>query len=99
MPQELVEKLKLESEAFENLPTQESVGQFRGARLTHFTETSLPRLFEAQTASAPDKIAVTCAGESLSYGELNARANQLARHLRAAGIGPESLVGICIDRS
>ncbi|MDX6384576.1 MAG: hypothetical protein QOK48_2149, partial [Blastocatellia bacterium] len=99
MPQEFVEKSKLESEAFEDLPTRESVGQFRGARLPRFTETSLPRLFEAQTASAPDKIAVTCAGESLTYGELNARANQLARHLRAAGIGRESLVGICIDRS
>ncbi len=44
-------------------------------------------------------MAVNCADESVTYGELNARANQLARHLRVYGIGRESLVGICIDRS
>ena len=99
MPQALVEKPILESEAFDELSTRESPGQFRGPRISEFTETSLPRLFEEQVAKAGERVAVTCAGESLTYGELNARANQLARHLRAFGVGRESLVGICIDRS
>ncbi|HMJ24680.1 MAG TPA: amino acid adenylation domain-containing protein, partial [Pyrinomonadaceae bacterium] len=99
MPQVLVEKPILESAGLDDLPTRESPGQFPGARKIHFTETPLPRLFEAQAAKAAGKVAVTCAGQSLTYGELNARANQLARHLRALGAGRESLVGICIDRS
>jgi amino acid adenylation domain-containing protein len=67
--------------------------------MSHFSETPLPRLFEEQAAKSAEKLAVTCAGQSLTYGELNARANQLARHLRALGVGRESLVGICVDRS
>ncbi|MCI0601279.1 MAG: amino acid adenylation domain-containing protein, partial [Beijerinckiaceae bacterium] len=47
----------------------------------------------------PDKIAVLCEGDSLSYFELNRRANRLARHLRRLGAGPEVLVGLCIEPS
>ncbi|ALM82673.1 non-ribosomal peptide synthetase [Bordetella sp. N] len=54
---------------------------------------------EARARSRPDAIAASAGAVSLSYGELNARANQLARHLRALGAGPECLVGLAVARS
>ena len=56
-------------------------------------------LFEAQVQHAPDAVALVYEGESLSYGELNARANQLAHYLVERGVGPDQLVGICVERS
>ncbi|HEX6292635.1 MAG TPA: amino acid adenylation domain-containing protein [Herpetosiphonaceae bacterium] len=56
-------------------------------------------LFEAQVRRTPDAIAVLFGDEQLSYADLNARANQLAHHLRALGVAPESRVGICVERS
>jgi amino acid adenylation domain-containing protein len=57
------------------------------------------QLFEAQVERAPERMAVTQPGESLSYGELNARANQLARHLRTVGVGPDALVAVAMPRA
>ena len=56
-------------------------------------------LFEAQAAETPEATALIFEGQTLSYGELNRKANQLARHLRSAGVGPEVLVGIMMQRS
>jgi amino acid adenylation domain-containing protein len=56
-------------------------------------------LFEAQVARAPDSIAVVCGNEQLTYEAMNRRANQLAQLLRARGVGPEVLVGLCVARS
>jgi len=56
-------------------------------------------LFEAQVRSVPEAIAVVFEGESLTYGALNARANQLAHRLQALGVQPEVPVGICLQRS
>ena len=59
----------------------------------------LEQLFEDRVAIAPDSLAAVCGTESLTYRELNARANQLAHHLRGLGVGPDALVGICMRRS
>jgi len=55
--------------------------------------------FEAQARRRPDAVALICDDQQLSYGALNARANQLAHFLRRRAIGPGALVGICLDRS
>jgi amino acid adenylation domain-containing protein len=59
----------------------------------------LHALFEAQAARTPQAVALVCGEESLTYAGLNARANRLAWRLRALGVGPESLVGLCAERS
>ncbi len=59
----------------------------------------LHQLFEAQVKRSPRAVAVECEGRQLSYDELNSRANQLAHHLIALGVGPETRVGICLERS
>ena len=57
------------------------------------------QLFEARAAETPAALAVVMGDERLTYAELNARANRLARRLHAAGVGLESRVGILLDRS
>ncbi|SFX77633.1 amino acid adenylation domain-containing protein [Streptomyces atratus] len=60
--------------------------------------TCLHERFAEQAAQRPHAVALTCDGEHLTYGELDARANRLAHVLRAAGAGREDLVGICLRR-
>jgi amino acid adenylation domain-containing protein len=75
--------------------------------LQDFNETAVPyarerlihELFEQQVQRTADEIAVVFEGECLTYAQLNARANRLARYLRARGVGPDQLVGICMERS
>ncbi len=56
-------------------------------------------LFEAQAAQSPERPAVSCGGEVLTYRDLDERSNRLANHLRRLGVGPEVLVGLCVERS
>src|SRR6185369_12067507 len=69
------------------------------------TRTRYPRdlcihqLFEEQVEIAPESVALVCGQASWRYRDLNARANQLAHHLRALGVGAESLVAVAVERS
>src|SRR5262249_27246390 len=60
---------------------------------------TVSQLFAAQASQTPDAIAVVLEQEALSYAQLEARANQLAQHLRALGVGAETVVGLCLERS
>jgi amino acid adenylation domain-containing protein len=59
----------------------------------------LNELFAAAAARTPESIAVSCQGRGLTYAEVDRQANQLARRLRRLGVGPESLVPLCAERS
>jgi amino acid adenylation domain-containing protein len=62
-------------------------------------EALLPELFEAQVARTPDAMALISGDEALAYAELNARADRLAHQLICLGAGPETLVGLALERS
>jgi amino acid adenylation domain-containing protein len=74
-------------------------------RVWNRTERDWPRnetvhqRFERQARETPDRVAVIYESRQVTYAELNGRANQLARRLRAAGVGPDAPVGLCMDRS
>ncbi|HLG65233.1 MAG TPA: amino acid adenylation domain-containing protein [Ktedonosporobacter sp.] len=57
------------------------------------------RLFEEQVARAPEQTALVCGSERLTYQQLNSRSNRIARWLRRQGVGPDTLVGLCMERS
>jgi amino acid adenylation domain-containing protein len=62
------------------------------------SEATIPVLFQAQAARTPGAVAVVFGGVSLTYAELNTRANRLAHHLAALGVGPEARVAVCLGR-
>ena len=59
---------------------------------------SVAELFAVQAGRVPDAVAVCCGGSWVSYGELAARAGRLGGYLAAAGAGPETVVGLCLER-
>lgn len=72
---------------------------FNATRVQFPRDKLLHELFEQQVAHASAVVAVVCEGQAITYFELNSRANQLARYLRNKGVGPDTLVGICVERS
>lgn len=77
----------------------EVVQQWNETATPYEREVCLHELFERQAALQPEAVAVRFEQEQLTYGELNRRANQLAHYLRKQGVGAETFVGICVERS
>ena len=59
----------------------------------------LHQMIAAQARQSPDQVALIFEGQQFTYGELDRRSNQLAHHLQSLGVGPEVLVGLCVERS
>jgi amino acid adenylation domain-containing protein len=78
---------------------QQLVVDWNNTRGEYPREACVPQLFEAQADRTPEALAVVFENAHLTYRELNARANQLAHHLVKLGVGPKTLVGICVERS
>jgi len=73
--------------------------EWNATRVDYPRDSTIHRLFEEQAARTPDACALEFESASLTYAELNQRANQLAHHLRSCGIGPEVMVCVCLERS
>ncbi len=78
---------------------QQLLFDWNQTRTDYEKDVCVHQLIERQAILRPTAIAATFQDRQLTYAELNARANQLARQLGSLGVGPESLVGICIERS
>ena len=78
---------------------QQVLGMWPGRQTTQPQPQCLHQLFEAQVECTPDAIAVVYEAQHLTYRELNRSANRLAHYLQSLGIGPEVLVGICMEHS
>ena len=73
--------------------------EWNDTRADYPKDKCIHELFESQVSSTPDAVALIFGNDRLTYRELNHRANQLANYLRTLGVGPEVLVGICVERS
>jgi amino acid adenylation domain-containing protein len=77
----------------------EILARFGGTAWTAPAVELVHRRVEAQAARVPNATAVVYEGDSLTYAQLNDRANQLEHHLQALGVGADTLVGLCLERS
>ena len=77
---------------------QKELSVFSGAA-SLATGESVPLLFERRVEEAPEQIALVAGGAALTYSDLNVRANRLAHRLRSLGVGRDSTVGVCFERS
>ncbi|MBA2672059.1 amino acid adenylation domain-containing protein, partial [Ramlibacter sp.] len=78
--------------------SQQILHAWNATRQDYPRDASIHTLFEAQARRTPHATALQCEGEQLTYAQLDARANQLARYLNTQGAGPERLVGVCMER-
>jgi amino acid adenylation domain-containing protein len=94
-PQQSIETLPYIPEA----EVQQLLYDWNATAVDYPREACIHELFEAQASRTPDNIAVSFETNALTYAQLNAQANQFAHYLRGIGVGQETLVGLCIDRS
>lgn len=73
--------------------------EWNNTKTDYSKDKCIAQLFEEAAERNPDAVAVICEGDQLSYRELNGRANQLAHCLRSSGVGAETLVAVCLERS
>jgi amino acid adenylation domain-containing protein len=73
--------------------------EWNDVKTEYSEDKSISQLFEAQVKQTPEATALIFGDERLTYRELNRRSNQLANYLRTLDVGPETLVGICVERS
>jgi non-ribosomal peptide synthetase component F len=78
---------------------QQLLVEWNRTQRTYPPSAGIQQLFADQVARTPDAVAVVCENQSLTYRELNAQAERLAGHLASLGVGPEVLVGVCVERS
>ncbi len=78
---------------------QQILLQWNATETPYPFEQTVHQLFEAQAARSPQAVAVKYHDQELTYGELNGRANQIAHYLLQRGVRPDTLVGLCVERS
>ncbi|UNP84527.1 non-ribosomal peptide synthetase [Bacillus mycoides] len=94
-PKQKVSEIEIISEE----DKRKSLVEFNNPKLDFPPQVTIHELFEQQAMIYPNAIAVMYEKERITYRELNERANQLAHYLQKKGIGPDSLVGLCVERS
>jgi amino acid adenylation domain-containing protein len=82
-----------------SIPEREELCRRGSATRTFAPDFCIHELFEQHAARTPAAVALTCENRRMTYGQLDAAANRLARHLRNAGVGTGTLVAVCVDRS
>jgi amino acid adenylation domain-containing protein len=78
---------------------EQQLAQWNETAIDYARDLTIPQLFEAQAAATPEAVALICADERLTYGELNERANCLAHYLQESGVTTETIVGVFMERS
>lgn len=94
-PEQLISELPLLSEA----ERYQLLVEWNNTQISYPKNLCFHQLFEAQVLQTPDAVAVVFEDRTLTYRELNQRANQLASYLQKLGVKPEVIVGICLERS
>ena len=100
--QEIIEKKEgriNDIQLLEEVEKEKLLFKFNNTKVEYDKGKTIQELFEEQAARIPDNIAVVYDGKQLTYRQLNERANKLARELSERGVGPETIVGIMVERS
>nr|WP_051424407.1 amino acid adenylation domain-containing protein [Aphanizomenon flos-aquae] len=94
-PQESIAQLPLLTE----VEKHQLLTEWNDTQVEYPVDKCIHELFEEQVEKTPDAVAVVFENQQLTYQQLNIRANQLANYLQTLGVKPETLIGICVERS